>query len=146
MMYKNKPMKTQIVCLTLFLLHMQICVFSQETKKRTKPNEKIQVKKEFDKDGNLIRYDSIYSYSSHHSQMSSAEIDSIFKKTFPSSGSLLFDAVPADFDGLRFFDGLINMDSIWNQTLERQKLLFDHFFKSVNPKKDSIDLKKQSNR
>ena len=78
--------------------------------------------------------------------MSAAEMDSIFKKTFPSLKPLLFDAVPADFDGPELFDGLINMDSIWNQTLERQKLLFDHFFKSVNPKKDSIDLKKQINQ
>jgi len=139
-------MKTPIVCLTLFLLHIQICAFSQEIKKRTKPNEKIQVKKEFDKDGNLIRYDSIYSYSNHRSQISAAEMDSIFKKHFPSSKSLLFHAIPADFDGPEFFDRLINMDSIWNQALERQKLLFDHFFKSVNPKKDSIDLKKQINQ
>ena len=135
-------MKIRIVYFIFFLITLQGFIYSQEKNEKKRPDEKIQVTKEFDKDGNLIQYDSIYSYSTFNSQMSKKDMDSIFKKKFPLSKSLLFDTTPADFDELRFFDDLINLDSIWRQHHRRQKLLFDRFFKSKVSKEDSIGLKK----
>ena len=105
-------MKIRIVYFTFFLITLQGFIYSQEKNEKKRPDEKIQVTKEFDKDGNLIQYDSIYTYSTFNSQMSKKDMDSIFKKNFPLSKSLLFDTTPADFDELRFFDDLINLDSI----------------------------------
>ncbi len=49
--------------LSFCILLTSASVFSQTTKKENLPNKNIDVKREYDKDGNLIRYDSTYVYS-----------------------------------------------------------------------------------
>ncbi|MBE0651266.1 MAG: hypothetical protein IH595_10545 [Bacteroidales bacterium] len=72
------------------LLLTSVIVFAknkQDTVKYTKPgNPKIQynVHKVYDKNGNLIRYDSTYSWSYHHnSQGRQIDVDSVFRKFMP---------------------------------------------------------------
>ncbi|MDM8160533.1 hypothetical protein QUH73_11965 [Labilibaculum sp. K2S] len=55
-------MRTKSVFFVLILL-FSLSGFSQNKVTKTKPNEDIKVNKEFDKDGNLIRYDSTYVYT-----------------------------------------------------------------------------------
>ncbi|PKQ66092.1 hypothetical protein BZG01_12075 [Labilibaculum manganireducens] len=55
-------MRTKYVFFVLILL-FSLSGFPQNNNKKTKPNEDIKVNKEFDKDGNLIRYDSTYVYT-----------------------------------------------------------------------------------
>ncbi|WP_372750884.1 hypothetical protein [Labilibaculum sp.] len=49
--------------LSVLILLMSLSGFSQNKDNKTEPNEDIKVNKEFDKDGNLIRYDSTYVYT-----------------------------------------------------------------------------------
>lgn len=55
--------------LSALILLISLSGFSQSKDNKTKPNEDIKVNKEFDKDGNLVRYDStyVYTYSSDSS-------------------------------------------------------------------------------
>jgi hypothetical protein len=61
--------------LSVLILLLSLSGFSQSKDNKTSPNEDIKVNKEFDKDGNLIRYDStyVYTYSSDTSLMTSPD-------------------------------------------------------------------------
>jgi hypothetical protein len=81
-------MKKMILIAGLLLL--SVIVFAknkQDTVKYTKPqNPKVQVKvnKVYDQHGNLIRYDSTYSWSYHHeSEGKQIDVDSVFRKFLP---------------------------------------------------------------
>lgn len=51
------------ILLSLCVLLISTSVFSQDTIQKNLPKKNIDVKREYDKDGNLIRYDSTYVYS-----------------------------------------------------------------------------------
>ena len=81
-------MKKMILIATLLLV--SVIAFAQnksDTVSYSKPgNPKIHynVHKVFDKNGNLIRYDSTYSWSYHHgTQGRSIDVDSVMKKFMP---------------------------------------------------------------
>ncbi|PKQ65489.1 hypothetical protein BZG02_00330 [Labilibaculum filiforme] len=70
-------MGTKSTFIVLILL-FSFTGFSQNKINKNKPNEDITVNKEFDKDGNLIRYDSTYIYSWHSDSIHSFTPDSAF--------------------------------------------------------------------
>ena len=104
----------------IILLSLSFCLFSghaQKTeKKKNSPDERISVKKEFDKDGNLIRFDSlrVYNWSSDSSFRFPMDegwadffgkdfFDDHFDKRFFSDSAFSF-GFPKDFGSFRFFD------------------------------------------
>lgn len=107
----------------------------------TKPKGSWKVDKEFDENGNLIRYDSIYSWSSndHYDSFSSVAKDSLiqsYKSRFFSSFSEFendgFDTIFSqdslfsnrffndDFFGSSFGKDFMDIDKMRQQMLERQ--------------------------
>jgi len=96
----------------------------------TEPDVDISVNKEYDENGNIIRYDSTYSYS--YSGGSYAEFDSIMKSMMPGQlhgfndpffSDDFMSGFPSPFGGDPFFnnffltDSLMQemMNSFWNQ-------------------------------
>lgn len=79
-----------------------------------RPQENIKVNKEYDKNGNLISYDSTYSYSyssSSMDEMDPQKKDSLlneFKSFFKESGSMCGDS---------FFNDFFAADSVGNSSL-----------------------------
>lgn len=86
-------MKRFICVLSALVLAMSVS-FAQKNDRKGKssmPQTHTQVNKEFDKNGNLIRYDSVYSYQ--YSSTNNVEIDSFlrhFNTAFPMSRNLAF--------------------------------------------------------
>lgn len=81
-----------------------------DAKDSIKPNSNIKVNKEFDKDGNLIRYDSAYSYYYSNIGNDSARLDSVFnsfKKRFNQEYSFAEDPL---FKSFFFEDSLLQYD------------------------------------
>jgi len=66
--------------LLILVLLIPILGFSQN--KTNSPNKNIKVKKEFDKNGNLIRYDSTYVYTWSSDSNNQCQADSIILKQF----------------------------------------------------------------
>ena len=141
-------------------LSLQGCS-GQKTENKTNtteniPQTSIKVNKEYDKNGNVIRYDSTYSYYYSNIKNDSTKRDSIFElfknkfnqKYFFSSepyfndfffqDSLLkYDFYKKDFFTNRFRDNMRRMDSLfWNMDVMK-----DDFFNHQFPK-NSISKKK----
>lgn len=72
-------MKTIVIALIAILLPA-LC-FGQEDKK-TSPDEKISVQKDFDEDGNLIRYDSTYTFQWFSDSISNLDFMLKFHESF----------------------------------------------------------------
>ncbi len=97
------------------------------------PQENIWVNKEYDEDGNLIRYDSTYTYYFSKAMENKAIADSIFKnfqKMF--SESYPFSTKPY-FDKLFFQDSLLKYDFykkdfFYNRFRQNMQLLDKLFF------------------
>lgn len=53
--------------LSVFILLFSFTGFTQKQDTTKLPNKNIKVQREYDEDGNLIRYDSIYTWSSDNS-------------------------------------------------------------------------------
>ncbi|WP_136480923.1 hypothetical protein [Cognatitamlana onchidii] len=131
-------MKKLSITLLIISLWFSATTYAQKKDSIQQPKEKIEVNKEFDEHGNLIRYDSIYSYSSSSSNMEAKAMDSIMKHFFSNRESMPFRD---PFDSLEFgFPSIFpqnfgNFDSIWKQRLEARQKLFDSIFKRHQPKK-----------
>lgn len=115
----------------LIFLCVNTFVFGQKNNSiKQQPEEKIKVNKEFDEQGNLVRYDSIYSYSSSNFNIDAQKIDSIMKHFFPNRASMPFED---GFNNLGFPDLLSqdfkNLDSIWEKILNRPQKLYDSIIK-----------------
>jgi hypothetical protein len=91
-------------------------------KEGNQPKEDVKVNKQFDKDGNMIAYDSTYSWSWSNNENMPENIDSIFKSfhnrdfNFSIFNDSLFFSMP-----LGFKSELLN-DSLWNRDI------FKNFF------------------
>jgi hypothetical protein len=95
-------MKT-IVSLTLALLLICPAIFAQEKEEKTQnPGEKITVNKEYDDQGNLIRFDSTYVFEWHGDTM----------MAFPNGGNFTF--TPNGFPDMDNFMNHFFGDSVFN--------------------------------
>lgn len=84
-------MKTQIIGISLLFLSMISCqsqdiLHKDKGKKEPMPNEKVIVNKTYDKDGNLVAMDSIYTY--YYSNM---EGDSLMADSIMNNFSMYFN-------------------------------------------------------
>jgi len=68
------------ILLSLCVLLISTSVFSQDTIQKNLPKKNIDVNREYDKDGNLIRYDSTYVYSWSSDSTYHFMPDSVFLK------------------------------------------------------------------
>ncbi|WP_298370909.1 hypothetical protein [uncultured Lutibacter sp.] len=147
-------MKKYILLLTTVLLCVSCSGQETKTKKEEKENITEQPKgtwkvdKEFDENGNLIRYDSIYSWSSDSkfNNLSSLDNDSLiksFKSRFFSNFSRFenqgFEDIFAqdslfsnrfftnDFFGSDFGKDYIDIDKMTQEIIERQKKFLEKY-------------------
>lgn len=131
-------MKKLPIILLIIPLWFSATSHAQKRDSIKQPEEKIEVNKEFDEHGNLIRYDSIYSYSSSNFNMDAKAMDSIMKHFFPNRESMHvrdpFDDLDFGFPSI-FPQNFGNVDSIWRQRFEGHQKLFDSIFKRSQPKK-----------
>ena len=101
--------------LVLFFLIISNSYFSQlevyiDTMKNDSPNESWNVNKSYDKDGNIIQYDSSYSYS------------------YSSSGeNLNIDSLISTFGINNFFSSPFELDSTFNFFNQRSRMIEDVF-------------------
>lgn len=76
-------MKKEVVR-SIFLMMIFCSVFASANAQvkvgGKQPDERVEVNKEYDEDGNLVRYDSTYSYSYSSSGMSGVQMDSLMKQ------------------------------------------------------------------
>ena len=120
-----------------------IITYAQRSDSINPSEEKIEVNKEFDEHGNLIRYDSIYSYSSSNSNMDAKKMDSLMKHFFPNRGAMPFKEPFDDFGFPNLFNqNFRNFDSIWQQRLKGQQKLFDSIFKRQHLQKEKSSTNK----
>ena len=133
-------MKQSIIKITLLSLLGATLANAQEKDSVQRPDEKIKVNKEYDEDGNLIRYDSIYSYSSGNWNLSDKNMDSIMKYFFSDREGRLF---PNPFEMHDFMlpdpfpNNFNNMDSIFGQRFEEHQKRMDSLFQHYRPKKEN---------
>ena len=122
-----------------------IITYAQKIDSINPSEEKIKVNKVFDEHGNLIRYDSIYSYSSSNYNMDTKKMDSLMKQFFPNRGTMPFKEPFDDFDfGFPnlFNQNFRNLDSIWRQRLKGQQKKFDSIFKRQHLQKEKSSTNK----
>jgi len=131
-------MKKISIILLIIPLWFSATSHAQKRDSIKQPEEKIEVNKEFDERGNLIRYDSIYSYSSSNSNMDAKAMDSVMKHFFPNRESIPFgdpfNALDFDFPSI-FPQNFKNFDSTWKQRLKGHQKLFDSISNRHKPKK-----------
>ena len=151
-------MKKYILLLMVGLLSVSCKGQENETKKVEKEENKTniveepkgtwKVDKEFDENGNLIRYDSIYSWSSNDKfdNLSLSDKDSLmqsFKSRFFSNYSGFenqgFEDVFSqdslfskhffndDFFGSNFGNDFMDIDKLWQQMIARQKKFLEKY-------------------
>ncbi|NND88560.1 MAG: hypothetical protein HKM28_04865 [Flavobacteriaceae bacterium] len=120
-----------------------------ETVHQNEPKGTWTVEKEFDAQGNLIRYDSIYSWSSHNdSDSAMSSLRSRVYSNFSSSAGPILDPFFAQdsllghpFFNDEFFrrdetDELWNIDRIIEQIQQRHRQLFDAYGPQPKAKED----------
>lgn len=151
-------MKTYMLVVVLGLLSVSCNGQNNETKKPAtkqsdeklveEPKGSWKVDREFDKNGNLIRYDSIYSWSSHNKfdHLTSSERDSLmqsfksrFFRNFTGFENQGFEAIFSQdslFNKHYFNDGffesdfgrdLMNIDDIRERMIARQKKFLEKY-------------------
>ena len=132
-------MKKPIILFQVAFFLCLVIGLAQENNEIEAPNEKIEVNKEFDEDGNLIRYDSVYSYSSGKWNHDELKMDSIMKRFFTDRESIPlrdpFEMPDFIFPQVfpRHFGG---MDSIFMERFEDHQQHFDSILKRYRPKKE----------
>tara|TARA_B100000927_G_C16384939_1_gene436974 strand:+ start:44 stop:457 length:414 start_codon:yes stop_codon:yes gene_type:complete len=131
----------RLAVLVLLFLIITNSSFSQlevyiDTSKNESPNESWNVNKRYDKDGNIIQYDSFYSYSSNgeylniDSLISTFGINNFFSNPFIIDSAFnFFNQKSHIMDDI--FKEFIQIDSFFND-------LFDNNFSKPKPKKEKI--------
>lgn len=111
-------MKYRMALLALFFC-FQLALMAQKPKSdQAAPKEDIKVNREYDEKGNLIKFDSVYSYSWSG--------DTTLTKAFPKDFPNLFGDHLGSFPDSAFFENFFSND------LDRS------FFKPFSSKKDSL--------
>jgi len=85
------------------------------------PKEEIQVNKEYDKDGNLIRYDSTYTYF-----YSNIENDTIAEDSIFNNFRNMFES-KYPFSNKPYFNDLFFEDSLMNYDFYKEDFFFERF-------------------
>jgi hypothetical protein len=93
--------------------------------KNTLPKENVKVNRQYDKDGNLIRYDSVYTYYYSNINNNGPAEDSIlanfkqmFEETYP------FSSEP-------YFDNLFFEDSLMQYDFYKKNFFYDRFMNNM---------------
>lgn len=162
-------MKVSFILIILAMCLMLSTKAQKTEKKSIAPKEDVKVNREYDENGNLIKFDSIHSYSwSGDTTLLKSFSPEDFKKQFDNSFSFFSDST---FGGNSFFGNFDQMfahpfgaeqDSVFlkkfnsdpnfhNFMFDSDSLAlinndFDEFFQNFNPKKgDSISTKLPTN-
>jgi len=117
-------------------------VESKKTDDKNKPKTSIIVNKEYDENGNLIRYDSTYSYFYSNIENDSTLADSSFTsfqkyfyKSFPDFESPFFD-------DMFFEDSLLTYDfykkDFFSKRFELNRKMFDEMFEKMDSLKNKF--------
>ncbi|AXG71459.1 hypothetical protein KORDIASMS9_03716 [Kordia sp. SMS9] len=122
------------VCVFLtFLTTQTLQAQTQNEQKQNEPDERIEVHREYDENGNLIRFDSVYSYSYSSGNLKghSLKLDSMMKNFFPREFSNFFPKMEMQpFQSpFSFFKEQQNLDSIWKQRLKMQQDFIQKYLK-----------------
>ena len=98
--------------------------FSQEKNLKptdsTMPKENIQVNKQYDENGNLTRYDSIYSYSYSSSNKMNDSLQAVFQKYFKDK-NVFPDGFFEDFFKQDSVTGKFNYDTLFSNGFGQQQ-------------------------
>lgn len=141
-------MKT-LKIIPIFLLFIFSCAGQEKQNNETalKPDENITVSKEYDEHGNLIKYDSIYSYSYSSNGKLNDSIKMEFQKHFKNH-SFFNDSFYDDFFGKDSLTGQFNSDDFFykgfmnqNEQIKRmmkrmdsiQQLFFEQHSRPIIP-------------
>ncbi|MFL1011535.1 hypothetical protein [Flavisericum labens] len=129
-------MKT-LKIIPIFLLLIFNCTGQEKQKQNNKtdikPDENITVNKEYDDQGNLIKYDSIYSYSYSSNGKLSDSLKLQFQKHF-NNHSFFNDSFFDDFFGKDSITGGFHPDDFFQKGFMNQ----DEQIKSMMKRMDSI--------
>lgn len=126
----------------IFLFSYLLCLVTgvaQENDSIKQPHEEIKVNRDYDEAGNLIRYDSIYSYSSSNLSLDDKKMDSIMKYFFSDKEFMRFNdtfEVPSFMFPNTFPNDFGSMDSIFRQHFENYQKYFDKIHQRYEPKKE----------
>lgn len=150
--------------LPIFLFLMLSCTAQNKQQKKEQidnstniPKEKVQVNKEYDELGNLIKFDSIYSYSySSNGQLNDSIIlkmqeqfskNKLFGQQFFNN---FFEEDSTFFNDHFFSKGFINHDAQFNQMMKRmdsiQQLYFNQRRGLIPPEPESKTKKNRSTK
>ncbi len=127
----------------VFLLVVHLSSMAQENIKpqgKNVPHENVTVNKKYDDKGNLVQYDSVYTYSYNNESIDSTDIQSIISKfpgffnhnmehfipqNFVQNDSLFFK----DFFNDDFFEnGFVNQDQNLMELMQRMDSIKNVFF------------------
>ncbi|MFQ3578649.1 MAG: hypothetical protein SNJ71_00735 [Bacteroidales bacterium] len=89
------------------------------------PRENIKVNKEYDKDGNLIRYDSTYTYYYSNIKGNKAVADSIFN----NFRNMFENTYP--FSTKPYFDNLFFQDSLLHYDFYKKDFFYNRFMQNM---------------
>jgi len=112
---------------------------------KTPPKTDIKVTKEYDDKGNLIRYDSIYTWYYSTFDSDKEMIDSVmrnfslrFNQSFPYSQSLFFnDYFRREFSDTSFFEDFFK-DDFFNRRFRQDIQYMDRFFREMDSIKNRL--------
>lgn len=120
-----------IICVLCMIFSINNATAQKQQKNQ--PDERVEVNKQYDKHGNLIRYDSIYSYSYSSSdknmKLHTQKMDSIMKNFFPNEFSNFFSNSKKKFSEhpFSFLQRRQSIDSLWKQRMEMQRKFMEQF-------------------
>ncbi|MBN1820167.1 MAG: hypothetical protein JW833_05605 [Prolixibacteraceae bacterium] len=120
-------MKTKIIIMLVsFFLPAFLMAQQKENKDKKDPDEQITINKEYDEEGNLIRYDSTYTFEWHSDTM----------MVFPQGGGSFFApdifSGPNDLISKFFSDSLFHISPFRNEWNEDFFKGHEDFFKQFN--------------
>lgn len=110
----------------------------KDTLKSNEPKVDIKVNKKYDDYGNLIQYDSTYSYIYSYPNMSSEALDSIVGNFKPFFYNNLPDVFGNSFDDFFNSGSFLNEDFLKNDFFENQMLNHSKMMEDMISKMDSI--------
>lgn len=146
-----------IILTSLLLINGSVLPQDVDTLKKNNPDVRVKVQKEYDDKGNILRYDSSYSYSWSGDGQLPADLDSILKqfnlRLYTQSGNDPFQfrfnpdpgRTPGYSDYFQFpfndLEDFFNVNPFFNDSIDRNNphsIFDDNFFHFYNQYWDSI--------
>lgn len=97
----------------------------------TMPKENIQVNKQYDENGNLTRYDSIYSYSYSGSNKMNDSLNAVFESYFKNK-NVMPDNFFDDFFKQDSISGKYNLEELFSQGFGQHQGAIKNIMKQVD--------------